>query len=187
MKENYWTIELEHINPKSRDIANEFLYYLIKHKKSKNTVDKYRRVLGKFLTEYSIPLNLLTSNDVGNWFDCNYGNKKDNTKIFILSTLASFFKYCQGEEYIIVPLIKKRWRPRKPKLLPKYLDEHEVARVKIHAESMSLRDRALEYFLLSSGCRRSEASGLNIDSVDLKNRTAVVKGKGGKLRDVHFS
>jgi site-specific recombinase XerD len=57
---------------------------------------------------------------------------------------------------------------------------------------MPLRDRALVSFLFSSGCRRSEASGLNTEDVDLENRTAIVTGKaavgeGARRRLVNFN
>lgn len=78
------------------------------------------------------------------------------------------------------------WRPRLPRTLPKYLNSSELARVKIKAEKLSPRDRALVGFLLSSGCRRSEVSGLDVEDIDLDNRTARVLGKGNKIREVHF-
>lgn len=77
-------------------------------------------------------------------------------------------------------VIKKRWRPKIPQSLPKYLNEHEYARVKLATEQLSIRDRALVLFLLSSGCRRFEVSQLTIQDVDLERRTAKVIGKGKK-------
>jgi integrase/recombinase XerD len=59
--------------------------------------------------------------------------------------------------------------------------------VKIPAENLNLRDRALILFLLSSGCRSSEVSNLSIQDVNLENRSAEVTGKGKKIRNVHFS
>jgi len=52
---------------------------------------------------------------------------------------------------------------------------------------LPLRDRAIVEFFLSTGCRLSELTNLNVREVDLKNRTAQVTGKGRKLRFVHFS
>ncbi|WP_312475215.1 tyrosine-type recombinase/integrase [Neobacillus sp.] len=78
-------------------------------------------------------------------------------------------------------------RPKIPKALPKYLDEYEYARVKRTAEQLPIRDRALILFLFSSGCRVSEVSNLNIQDVDIDKRIGEVKGKGKKIRHVHFS
>lgn len=84
-------------------------------------------------------------------------------------------------------VIKKRWRPKIPQSLPPFLNEQEYERIKLAAESLSLRNRTLILFLFSSGCRRSEVSNLNIEDIDIERRTAKVKGKGKKIRYVHFS
>lgn len=83
--------------------------------------------------------------------------------------------------------MKKRWRPKVPKSLPKFLDEFEYARVKQFAEQLPIRDRALILFLFSTGCRVSEASNLNIEDIDLVTRTVNVLGKGKKIRSIFFS
>lgn len=84
-------------------------------------------------------------------------------------------------------LMKKRWIPKVPQPLPRFLTDQEYARVKLAAEKLSLRDRAIVLFLFTSGCRRSEVANLKIQDVDIKQRTAEVRGKGNKLRKVHFS
>ncbi|WP_027365557.1 tyrosine-type recombinase/integrase [Desulfotruncus alcoholivorax] len=187
MKEKYWIIELENIDQQTKVIANEFLQFMKLANKSETTIDRYRRVLEKFLTDCAKPVQELTSDDVLAWINTFYGHTKERTRDFILSILSSFFRFCLAEGYIERTLIKKRWRPRIPKSLPKYLDENELARVKLRAEKLPVRDRALVLFLLSSGCRRAEAASLNVDDLDLENRTARVKGKGGQTREVHFS
>jgi len=186
LKEKYWIIELKTLDAETKRIANEFLQNMKLANKSPVTIDKYRRVMEKFFTECPTPLQELYPDDVLNWLHSFYGDRKERTIDQVLAVLSSFFKFCQAEEYIDRVLIKNRWRPRLPRTLPKYLNSSELARVKIAAEKLSLRDRALVLFLLSSGCRRSEVSGLNVDDVDLDNRTARVLGKGNKFREVHF-
>lgn len=53
---------------------------------------------------------------------------------------------------------------------------------------LETRDRALLLFLLSTGARREEVSGLNLDDLQLGTRTGVVlfHGKGAKERMVGF-
>lgn len=48
------------------------------------------------------------------------------------------------------------------------------------------RDLALITFLAATGCRISEALGLNRDSVDFSRRECIVKGKGKKERKVYL-
>ncbi len=100
---------------------------------------------------------------------------------------SSFLQFCYTEEYIEYVLLKKRWRPKIPKSLPKYLTEAEFDRVKIVSENLTTRDRALILLLFSSGCRSLEISNLSIQDVNLNSRTIVVIGKGARIRKAHFS
>lgn len=52
---------------------------------------------------------------------------------------------------------------------------------------MGLRNRAILLLMIESGLRRMEIIGLDLDDIDLKARTAVVRrGKGGKARVAVF-
>ena len=148
---------------------------------------KYRKVLERFLKESTIPLNELTSENVRNWLDDFSTGKKPKTVDLILSILSSFFRFCHKAEYIETVVMKKRWRPKIPKSLPKFLDEFEYNRVKQFTEQIPIRDRALILFLFSTGCRVTEASNLNIEDINLVTRTVNVLGKGKKIRSVFFS
>lgn len=187
MKENYWIINNHLIHRESQKIANEYLLDLKLSNKAPTTVEKYRWVLEHFFQECPKPIEKITHDDIVTWITDIHGNKKERTIDLFLSVLSSFFKHCLAEEYIEKGLIKKRWRPKIPKSMPKYLNSSEVERVKIQAEKSPIRDRAILEFLLSSGSRRSEARNLNIEDVDLLNRSAKVLGKGNKIREVHFS
>jgi integrase/recombinase XerD len=186
MKENYWVIEQENINPKNREAANEYLLGRKQAGKSVATIDKYRRILEGFLTECPKDIDQLVADDVHDWLCEHYGDKSARTNALMLSAQSGFFKFCQAKGYIDRVLTKKRWRPRIPSPPPKYLNSNELARVKLYAKDMPLRDRVLVSCLLSSGCRRSEVSALDVKDVDLEDRTATVVGKG-KNRQVHFS
>lgn len=187
LRDNYWIIESANINPEAKLIANDYLESLKLANKSPATVDKYRWVIEMFLTYAPKPLDELESDDVLKWLNTDHKDKKEKTINLFISVLSGFFKYCLEEDYIKKVLVKHRWRPKIPSSIPKHLDSYEQARVKITAESMSVRNRAIVEFLLSSGCRRSEVASLNLEDIDLDNRTATVVGKGKKIREVHFS
>ncbi|GGI16600.1 tyrosine-type recombinase/integrase [Gottfriedia solisilvae] len=187
MENKYWQSKHEIVPLKTREIINEYLLSLKLENKAEATIVKYRSILERFFSNCIIPLNLLTSNDVFGYLkEFSTGKKPKSVKLYI-STLSSFFKFCLAEEYLDTMLIKKRWRPKLPQTLPRYLSEQEYARVKLTAEELSHRDRAIILFLFSSGCRKSEVSNLSIHNVNLEKRTAEVKGKGKKIRSVHFS
>ncbi|WP_312475223.1 site-specific tyrosine recombinase/integron integrase [Neobacillus sp.] len=187
MKESsdYWKSNLEDESTKA--IMNEYLLGLKLENKAERTIRNYRWFLERFFSVCTVPLKLLTSDDVRKYLNEFTNNKKERTVDAYLSALSSFFQFCLAEDYIENVIIKKRWRPKIPQSLPKYLNETEFARVKIAVENLSPHDRAMVLFLFSSGCRSSEVSNLSIKDVNLEKRTAEVTGKGKKIRKVHFS
>jgi site-specific recombinase XerD len=74
--------------------------------------------------------------------------------------------------------------PRLPKRLPKPLQSDELERVTaptaVDVTEADLRDRALVAFLVSTGCRISEA--LQLDRADWTGDRVVVRGKGDMER-----
>ena len=70
--------------------------------------------------------------------------------------------------------------PKLPRRLPKPLQADEVERVTMQRSAgvnePQLRDRALVAFLVSTGCRISEA--LQLDRADWNRERVVVRGKG---------
>lgn len=171
----------------TRNVINGFLEKLITENYSERTIIKYRRIIEQFFVECKAALEELKPEDVLAWLNQFSAGKRERTIDLYLSALSSFFKFCLAEDYVERKLIKKRWRPRIPKSLPKYLTQNEYSRVKLAAEKMSPRDRALVTFLFDTGCRKSEVVSLKIRDVDLKKRTVKVIGKGKKIRYVHFS
>jgi integrase/recombinase XerC len=76
--------------------------------------------------------------------------------------------------------------PKSPRRLPPTLDADQMGRLlEIPTEDdLSARDKALMELLYSSGLRLAECVGLDLASLDLKDRTVRVLGKGGKSRIV---
>ena len=66
--------------------------------------------------------------------------------------------------------------------IPKYLTEYELALLQLHSANLSIRDRTIFNFLLTTGCQSVEVSGLNIEDIDLRQCRVMVKGKGMKRR-----
>lgn len=183
----YWISCNSSICKETKTILNEYLLGLKIANKAEATITKYKSILELFLSECTIPLQELSTDDVFKWIQGYSVDKKEKTMDLVLSTLSSFFKFCLEEDYVEKMLLKKRWRPIIPQSLPKYLNEQEYSRVKIAAEQLPLRDRGLVLFLFSSGCRKSEVIQIRIQDVDFEKRTVKVIGKGNKIRSVHFS
>jgi integrase/recombinase XerC len=76
--------------------------------------------------------------------------------------------------------------PKSARRLPQTLDADQMARLLQipPGDVLSARDRALMELLYSSGLRLAELTGLDLASLDLKDRTVQVLGKGRKSRIV---
>lgn len=183
----YWESNCQDVLLGNRKKVNEYLLSLKLANMAVSTITKYRSILEEFLVKCSIPVEILTSNDVLSWLTDFSKGKSEGTVNFYLSVLSTFFTFCLEEEYMEKTVMKKRWRPKIPHSLPKYLDEYEYTRVIVILEQIGIRDRALLLFLFSTGCRVSEVTNLNIQDVDFEKRTANVIGKGNKRRRSYFS
>ncbi|HEY0719895.1 MAG TPA: tyrosine recombinase XerC [Gammaproteobacteria bacterium] len=103
-----------------------------------------------------------------------------------LSALRSFFNYLIGEGVashnpgVDIPA------PRSEKRLPKHLNVDQTARLlEIRADDpLALRDKAIMELFYSSGLRLAELLSLDIDSIDSRDGTLRVTGKGAKSRVV---
>jgi integrase/recombinase XerC len=76
--------------------------------------------------------------------------------------------------------------PKAPRRLPQTLDADQMARLLAipAGGGLTARDRAIMELLYSSGLRLAELVGLEVTSIDLKDRTVEVLGKGRKARIV---
>lgn len=105
-----------------------------------------------------------------------------------LVALRSFLKFCAREEWTPGDLGVTIDLPQLPRRLPKPLDEAELSRVTadtadgVELTVAGMRDRALVAFLISTGCRISEA--LALDRTDWNTRRVIVRGKGDIERTV---
>jgi len=129
------------------------------------------------------------------------------------SIINNFHRFLQKEEdiYLVTVVAKKFFEfggigvlkevktPKRTKSLPKSLNENEVT-ILINAmdkcgdeeglsersEFLRLRNKVILALLYSSGLRVSELVMLHTDSIDLRDRTLRIRGKGEKDRIVLF-
>lgn len=103
-----------------------------------------------------------------------------------LSALRMFYKYLDRENVTHSnPTLGVR-APKAVRTLPKTLDADQVSRLlQIEpADILAVRDYAMMELLYSSGLRLAELVGLDIQDIDLKDKTVRVTGKGSKARIV---
>lgn len=185
--DNYWKLAKSLPNDNNHEIINDFLLSLKLANRSKNTLNLYRGFLERFFGDIEESYSSLSSERIQSKLIGDGEKIKDSSLSFRISVLSSFYTFCVEEELIERSPIKKRWFPRLPQPVPKYLDKEDIAKIRIVIEKKSLRNQALLEFLLTSGCRVAEVAALNIEDIDLDNRIARVVGKGKKIRQVHFT
>ena len=104
-----------------------------------------------------------------------------------LAAVRHFHKFCVREGIATTNPAALVDGPGRGLSLPKAIDEDAVAKI-IEAASGSsprqLRDRAMLELLYGAGLRVSELVGLDVDDVDLDDRTVRCVGKGDKERVV---
>jgi len=106
-----------------------------------------------------------------------------------LQGLRGFLRYAQGEGWTAEDLAAHIDIPRVSAPLPKPLtteDARNLLGLDAGQSEQGLRDLALLHFLLSTGCRISEALALNRSDIARDGRL-VVRGKGDKERVVHLT
>lgn len=175
-----------------------------------NTEMTYRKGISKFLEYIGKKYGVTPAYDVGvlnieyfitfpAWLDKAYS--KQTCGVYTAAARA-FFDYLiisksipEPSHYDVLRYKKattrshKRHEDRLPRFpnrtdVPKIL---EAARILCEESPRKERNIALLEFLASSGCRISEVTALNIQDIDMANRTTVVTGKGSKERRVWFS
>jgi integrase/recombinase XerC len=103
-----------------------------------------------------------------------------------LAAARTFFEYLAREGVLESnPALDVR-APKTKKRLPETLDTDQMARLlEFRADdALSARDKAIMELFYSSGLRLAELVGLDLDALDLADRTVRVLGKGAKTRIV---
>ena len=107
-----------------------------------------------------------------------------------LVAIRSWLRWLAREGLIKDDLSNRVTLPKLEQRLPKPIDSDELARLLAALPSETLlekRDRALVNFLISTGCRISEALGLDRTDVPRQGNRLVVTGKGSKQRAVYLT
>jgi len=103
-----------------------------------------------------------------------------------LSAVRTFYEYLLREGHCALNPGRGVQAPKIKKRLPDALDADQMARLLDFRadDTLSARDKAIMELFYSSGLRLAELVSLDLPSLDLKDRTLRVVGKGGKSRVV---
>jgi integrase/recombinase XerD len=161
---------------------------LLAARRSRQTVDAYRRDLEDAVRVLAKPLSTASTDDLEHYLaELRARGLAPATVARRLAALRSFYRHlvlvgARGDN----PAAELR-PPRRQRHLPHPLSPAEAERLIEAAAGVTprdLRDRALVELLYGAGLRVSEATGLERAGVDLESRIVRCLGKGDKERIV---
>jgi site-specific recombinase XerD len=177
--------------------ADEYLGWLqLEANRSPNTVRAYSGELRKLLgflaaSGHSLDVEGLRHEDLRAYQRHLAGRlKSPASRARALVAIRSWLRWIAREGLIQQDLSNGITLPKLEQRLPKPIDPAELARLLAALPTESLpekRDRALVQFLISTGCRISEALSLDRTDFPRSGNRLVVTGKGSKQRSVYLT
>jgi site-specific recombinase XerD len=170
------------------DLIARYRRFLKRRNYSVHTVKNYINILGHFNTWLQIPVELITSKETDAYMDhLLRGRKKPKTINCHFGCIHAFYDYLiEDEEMPLANPVKKNYRLRLPRPLPKHLRDAQVEA--LFKEINDARDRAMFMLMLRCGLRVEEVARLTADAIEYRRKQLYVfNGKGSKDRVVYLS
>src|SRR5258708_18978230 len=177
--------------------ANEYIGWLqLEANRSPNTVRAYESEIRKlfgFLASngHSLTVDTLRHEDLRAYQRHLAGRlKSPASRARALVAIRSWLRWLAREGLIDKDLSNGITLPKLEQRLPKPIDPDELTRLLAalpHETTAEKRDRAMVQFLISTGCRISEALALDRTDFPRSGYRLVVTGKGSKQRSVHLT
>ena len=175
----------DEVSTNSNEWIESFLSSKEVESRSVKTIKQYRYRLNRFLKEVNVPFNLVNVYHIREYFaKLKSKGNCENTIKGIYFILSSFFGWCQNEGLITMNPCANIGNIKVPKVIRKPFTQVDLELMRSNCKT--IRDKAIIYFLQSTGCRISEACSVNIEDVDFTNMQLSVKGKGAKERMVYL-
>jgi len=162
--------------------------FLKRRNYSVHTVKNYINILGHFSAWIEIPIERATSKETDAYLEhLLRRRKKPKTINCHFGCIHAFYDYLIEDEGMpFANPVKKKYRLRLPRPLPKHLRDAQVAA--LFKEINDARDRAMFMLMLRCGLRVEEVARLTADAIEYRSRQLYVfNGKGSKDRVVYLS
>lgn len=160
---------------------------------SEHTVVSYQHDLQRLLTycaEHKLLLSDFQFEDARDFSLLLYEDSLSSATINrIISGCRSFFNHmCETEQIGKQPFARVS-RAKQKQRIPTVLTEEEIQMILSCpiTDYTSLMEITMFHVFYSTGCRLSEVLGMKLGDLDLKNKRAIVTGKGSKQRYVFFA
>jgi site-specific recombinase XerD len=155
---------------------------------SAHTVKNYINILGHFSAWLLVAIEKVTTKETDAYMDHLLSRrKKPKTINCHLGCIHAFYDYLiEDERMPLINPVRKHYRLRLPRPLPKHLRDEQVAT--LFKEINDIRDRAMFMLMLRCGLRVEEVARLTVDAIEYRSRQLyVLNGKGSKDRVVYLS
>ena len=170
------------------DAIGRYRRFIKRRNCSAHTVRNYMNILGHFSAWLQITLEQVTHKETDAYMDhLLRRRKKPKTINCHFGCIHAFYEYLiEDERMSLINPVRKNYRLRLARPLPKHLRDEQVAR--LFKEINDTRDRAMFMLMLRCGLRVEEVARLTADAIEYGRRQLYVfNGKGSKDRVVYLS
>jgi integrase/recombinase XerC len=177
------------LEPALHWVAGFLKHVSVERRMSAHTLDSYRGDLGRVIS-------FCDDNDIADWsslsgeqvrkFAASEFRRGQSARSIQrrLSALRSFCTFLLREGVLTANPATDIHAPKAPKRLPATLDVDQMTQLLSFRtdEQLGVRDQAIMELFYSSGLRLAELTGLDLQDLDLRDRTVRVMGKGSRAR-----
>jgi len=153
--------------------------------RSKKTIAYYKETIKRLVDFLDKPILLMTTDDIRQFLLHCHNTMKPVSVNNLKRIFSSFFQWLENEEYILKSPVKRIGNIKVDKIIKKPFNITETEKLRMNCDTLRLR--AMVEFLLSTGVRVGELVQLNINDIDMQDRSCIVFGKGAKQREVFFN
>jgi integrase/recombinase XerD len=186
----------ERLSDAARTVRSYLDHLAVERGSSANTLSSYRRDLRRYL-DYLAGRKIQSLGDVaattvGEFLAALRQGDAEHQPLSAASAaravvaVRGLHKFAYADGQVGADVAREVKPPAPPRRLPKAISVDDVERLLDAADfdqtPLSVRDRALLEVLYGTGARISEAVGLDVDDVNLTEKTVLLRGKGGKER-----
>jgi len=177
------TIETSETDSDTEDFLDAFLSAKKLEGRSEKTIAHYEYILSRFFKEVKTPIREITVFHLRGYLTKRKARGiSDKTLEGERTVFSSFFGWVHKEGLLKMNPCANLSAIKCPKVVR--LPFTDVELEKLRQACQSARDKAIIFFLLATGCRISEACGLDRTDIDFAHGECIVYGKGSKERPV---
>ena len=185
------TILTDEIKKKEEQNTNEkFINSFLSAKEiegcSQRTISYYKENIQRLISKLEKPIKGITTEDIRNYLS-NYKETNNCGSVTIDNirrVFSSFFAWLEDEDYIIKSPVRRIHKVKTASIIKETFTDENIE--KMRDECKNIRDLSIIELLISTGMRVGELFNLNVDDLNLEDRSCVVQGKGNKQREVYF-